>query len=230
MPGITRKTGTKTIAVLCGLLLVGICTAPMVRAKCGEQAGEQHAEQVKDKYEDSRVLVEAFVVEVKLEALYASGVNQIGQEPNSVSIERIQQCLKDQDGGKVTTGAKAAARQGREASMEVTETIYVEREKPVRKRPGGEVEIQKVFDSYKASKQLNVEVSVGADGRIRTEFVFQQYTLGKTPDDKARTPDKITRNWSGQVTLEADKPSIVGAEQDEQKAIFLILCAHIDNN
>jgi hypothetical protein len=73
-------------------------------------------------------------------------------------------------------------------------------------------------------------VSVGADGRIRTEFVFQQYTLGKIPDDEARPPDKITRNWSGQVTLEADKPSIVGAEQDEQKAIFLILCAHIDNN
>lgn len=230
MPRTTSKTGVKIIVVFCSLLLVGICTAPMVRAQCGGQGGEQDAEQVKDKYEDSRILVEAFVVEVKLEALYASGVNPIGQKPNSVSIENIQQCLKDRDSSKVTTGAKVAARQGRGASIEVSETIYVEREKPVRRRPGGEVKIQKVFDSYGGSKQFNVDVSVGADGRIRAEFVFRQDTLGKIPDDKARPPHKINRNWSGQVTLEADEPSIVGAEQDEQKAVFLILCAHIENN
>jgi hypothetical protein len=122
MPGITSKTGIKAVVVFCSLLLVGISTAPMVRAKCGEQAGEQHAEPAKDKYEDSRILVEAFLVEVNLEALYASGVNPIGQEPNSVSVENIQQCLKNPDSGRVTTGAKAAARQGRGASIQVSET------------------------------------------------------------------------------------------------------------
>ncbi|MHC4334466.1 MAG: hypothetical protein ACYSUP_05290 [Planctomycetota bacterium] len=230
MPGITSKAGTKTIVVLCGLLLVGICTAPMVKAKCDEQADEQQAKQVKNEYEGSRVLVEAFVVEVKLEALYASGVNPIGQKPNSVSIENIQQCLKDPDSGRVTAGARAAAKQGGRANMEVTETIYIEREKPVRRRPGGEANIQKVFDSYEASKRFDVEVFSEADGRIRAEFVFRQYTLAKIPEDKARPPDKITWKWSGQVTLEADEPSIVGAEQDEQKATFLILCAHVDSN
>ncbi|MHC4156833.1 MAG: hypothetical protein ACYST6_18220, partial [Planctomycetota bacterium] len=81
-----------------------------------------------------------------------------------------------------------------------------------------------------ASKRFDVEVFSEADGRIRAEFVFRQYTLAKIPEDKARPPDKITWKWSGQVTLEADEPSIVGAEQDEQKATFLILCAHVDSN
>jgi len=230
MPGITLKTGTKTTVVLCGLLIVGTCTAPMVRAKCGEQAGEQHAEEVTDKYEDSRILVEAFLVEVKLEALYASGANPIGQEPNSVSIKRIQQCLKNRDNGKVTTGAKVAAKQGKNATIQVSEIIYVEREKAIRNRRGGEAEIQKVFDSYDTNKQFDVEVSVGPDGRITTGFGFKQYTLGTIPEDQARPPDRITRNWFGQVTLEAGRPTIVAAEQDEQKAVFLILCAHIENN
>lgn len=230
MPGAAHKAGIKTVVVFCGLLLAGICTAPMVRAQSGGRVGEQNAEPVRDKYEGSRILVEAFVVEVKLEALYASGVNPIGQEPNSVSIENIQRCLKNPDSGRVTVGAKAAARQGERASVELKETIYVEREKMVGKRPGGEADVQKVFDSYEANKRFSIEVSAEADGGIRTGFAFEQRTLGKIPDDNERPPHRITRNWSGHVTLDPDKPSIVGAEQDEQKAAFLILCAHIDND
>lgn len=40
-------------------------------------------------------------------------------------------------------------------------------------------------------------------------------------------PTIITRQWSGTVSLEAGKPSIAGATQGEQKAVFLILCADI---
>ncbi|HUW20899.1 MAG TPA: hypothetical protein VMW16_16485 [Sedimentisphaerales bacterium] len=224
---------SKNIAILAGVascvvFLASISTVSMAKPRFQENGGQQAAEQVKDPYEGARILLEAFVVEVELEALYKAGVSPIGQKPNSASIENILQCLKDKDRAKVTTGAKVAVTQRESGVIQVQEQVYMERQRPVRGARDGEAEVQKTFDCYNVNRQFDADVVVNPQGRIRVRFRFTQNTLGKASSEKDRPPDTIARNWSGTVSLEAGRPSIVGATQNQEAVVFLILCADIE--
>jgi hypothetical protein len=207
--------------VFCGLLLPGDSAGPSAKAQANQSV------QAEDPHKDSRVLVEAFVVEVKLSALYDLGVSPIGQKPNSVSVENILKCLLNDDWARVTAGTKLALSQQQRGSTEATETIYVPRQAPVppgRGRPGT---VSRSFESYSTEKTFDGQVSVRADGRIFVGFTFSQHTVDRAGLESDAPPARIERDWSGSVCLEAGKPSIVGAMQDEQMAAFLIISADI---
>lgn len=214
------------VVVFCAVFLAGISVAPMAIAEPAERRRAPAPEQVQDQHKDSRILVEAFVVEVKLETLYKSGVSPIGQKPNSVSIKNILQCLKVKDGGKVTAGAKVAIRQKEDGNIQEQETKYVERERQVRGRDGT-VTTQKVFDDYSIGMTFNVKAIAKPEDKIWVEFSFNQ--SGFVVSKKEMPPNKISRQWNGTVCLGAGEPSIVGATQNEETAVFLILCADIEN-
>ena len=215
--------------VSCIVLLAGLCLVPMAGATFAEQGREQAGEQAKDRYEHSRVLVEAFVAEVKLESLYKLEASPIGQKPDSVSIENILQCLKDPDSGKVTAGTKVAVGQNGNGVMSVTERKNIKRPVPASEsvRPGRR--LRGPYDTYEVSKQFAATASVREDGKIRVSFEFSQNTLAQCVSDSNAPPNTISRRWENWVWLEAGKPSIVGATQNEDRAAFLILTADIDS-
>ncbi len=212
--------------VCCILLLAGLCLVPMAGATSAEQGREQAGEHAKDRYEHSRVLVEAFVVEVKLESLYKLGVSPIGQKPNAVSIKNIVECLKSEAGAKVTAGTKVAVRHNEQGGIQESETKYIQRERQVMRR-GQEVVTEKVFDDYKEGMTFTVNARAVSEGKIAVEYNFDQSDF--VLSNKEVPPDRVNRQWNGRVSLEAGKPSIVGATQDEDRAAFLILTADIDS-
>ena len=207
--------------VFCGLLLPGDSAGPSAKAQARQKV------QAEDPYKDSRVLVEAFVVEVKLSALYDLGVSPIGQKPDSVSVENILKCLRNEDWAQVTAGAKLALGQQQSGSTKASETTYVERRSPVPASRGRAGAVSRSFESYGIGKAFDAQVSVRADSRVFVAFTFSQNTVDKAALESDAPPATITRDFSGSVCLEAGRPSIVGAMQNEQVAAFLIVSADI---
>lgn len=219
MAKISRNIVILICVMSCVLFLAGHLVGPTAEAQA------KKAEQVEDPYKNSTVLVEAFVVEVKLSALYDLGVSPIGQKPNSVSIENILKCLQDEDSAGVSTGAKVVLQQKQSASAESKETIYRERQAPI--KVGSNRVVSRSYHSYNISSSFRASVNILPDSRIFVSFDFNQFGVEKVASMNDVPPTTITRDWSGTVCLEAGKPSIAGATQGEQKAVFLILCADI---
>ncbi len=219
MAKISRNIVILICVMSCVLFLAGHLVGPTAEAQA------KKAEQVEDPYKNSTVLVEAFVVEVKLSALYDLGVSPIGQKPNSVSIENILKCLQDEDSAGVSTGAKVVLQQKQSASTESKETIYRGRQAPI--KVGSNRVVSRSYQSYNISSSFRASVNILPDSRIFVSFDFNQFGVEKIASMNDMPPTTITREWSGTVCLEAGKPSIAGATQGEQKAVFLILCADI---
>lgn len=219
MAKISRNIVILICVMSCVLYLAGHLVGPTAEAQA------KKAEQVEDPYKNSTVLVEAFVVEVKLSALYDLGVSPIGQKPNSVSIENILKCLQDEDSAGVSTGAKVVLQQKQSASTESKETIYRGRQAPI--KVGNNRVVSRSYQSYNISSSFRASVNILPDSRIFVSFDFNQFGVEKVASMNDVPPTTITREWSGTVCLEAGKPSIAGATQGEQKAVFLILCADI---
>jgi len=222
MGKISRNIVFLAAVVLCTTLLVGVCDA--------ETAKTATEKEVKNPYENSRILIEAFVVEVKLDALYKAGVGPVGQRPNSVSMEKILQCLRDENKAKVTAGAKVAVKNSQDGGMRSSENRYIEREAMRREKDVNQpVPIPaKIFDSYEISTQFSALAYVGPEKDITVEFTFDQSTVDAASKSD-RPPMRINRQWKSEVCLEAGKPGIAGATQDGQTVVFLIIAADIEN-
>ena len=171
------------------------------------------------------VLVEAFVVEVDLSELYKQGVSPIGQKPDSVSVENILKCLDAKDIAQVTTGVKLAVQSGQRGEAKITETIYVERQVTV---PSGmKVPGNLRYVNYDIGKTFSAMASVRPSGEILVSFDFIESTYRNITSTDETPPNTVSREWSGAVNLHAGRPAIAGATQNEETAVFLVLCADI---
>jgi len=213
--------------IVCIISCVSIAAGPIV----GPTAQANRSKIINDQY--ATILVEAFVVEVRLSALYDSGVSPIGEKTNSVSIENILNCLKDENIAQISSGMKVAIQKKETGNIELEETIYLEQERPIKTNEESSSVVSKSFRPYKISKSLEVSAnvightSVIEHNRISISYAFSQEEAEKVSSKNEAPPTIAQRLWVGTVCVEMGKASIVGATQDEEKAIFLILCADI---
>jgi len=219
MAKISKSIVVLVAAVLCMVLLAGRSIEPTAEAQA-KQTGK-----AEDPHQDMCVLVEAFVVEVDLSGLYKQGVSPIGQKPDSVSVENILKCLDARDIAQVTTGVKVTIQSNRHGEAKITETIYVERQAPV--PSGRKVSAAARYTNHDIGKMFSATASVRPSGEILVSFDFNESTYRKVASTDETRPNTINRGWSGAVNLHAGRPAIAGATQNEETAVFLILCADI---
>lgn len=222
MAKISRNIVILVCVISCALIAAGPLVGPTVKAQ------PKRTELIDDPYKDSTILVEAFVVEVRLSALYDSGVSPIGEKPNSVSIHNILRCLQDEDNARIISGAKVAARQRERGNSESEQRIYLGQQvfgktSEGSKRPTA----SRSTRSYQFSKSFQASVNIMASNRIFVSFGYDENAMDKIPAKDGMPPNTVNWQWTGTVCLERGKASIVGATQDEKKAVFLILCADI---
>ena len=212
---------SKTIVVLVAATL---CMVPLTGQAIGPttEAQRKQAGKAQNPHQDACVLVEAFVVEVELSELYEQGVNPIGQKPNSVSVENILKCLEGSDIAQVTTGVKVAVPSGHNGKAKIRETIRKIAVPNDRRGPG-----PVRYTNYEISKTLGATASVRPGGEIRISFDFSENTYRDIPSTDAIPQNPINREWSGTINLYAGRPVIAGATQNEETAVFLVLCADI---
>ena len=215
MAKISKSIVVMVAAALCLVLLAGRSIEPTAKAQT----------KIEEPYQDVCVLVEAFVVEVDLSELYQQGVSPIGQKPDSVSVENILICLDAKDIAQVTTGVKVAIQSGQRGETKITETIYKKRQTPV--PSGRNVSVSVSYTNYDIGKTFGATASVRPSGEILISFDFSESTFRNITSTDDTPPNTINREWSGTVNLHAGRPAIAGATQNEDTAVFLILCADI---
>ena len=218
---------TKTSKSILVLFAAILCMAILTNHSIGPTADAQAKQTPKteDPHRDVCVLVEAFVVEVDLSELYKQGISPIGQKPNSVSVENILKCLDAKDIAQVTTGVKVAILSDQSGDTKITETIYVERQAPV--PSGRKVSSAVRYANYEIGKTFRATASVRPSGEILVSFDFSESTYRNITSTDEKPPNTVNRGWSGTVNLHTGRPAIAGATQNEETAVFLVLCADI---
>jgi hypothetical protein len=163
-------------------------------------------------------LVEAFVIEVNLPALAKLGVSPIGEDPHAVSVPDLLKCL-DNGQARVIAGAKAACQEQQgETQVETKKTTYLRREK------GSSSDVS----PYQTGRELSVATREVSDrAAVSVEFSFEHAAFGQNAQDAGVPPDLVSWTWRGRTILETGKPEIAAATQDEDKAVFLVLTAHM---
>lgn len=208
------------------ILLVGILC--LGTAFCDDPKQEQ--QQAPDPFENTSVLVEAFVVRVSNEALAKGDVSPIGQSPEGISILKILWCLKDAEKAQVVSGAKAMARHNWESESKNEGTFYVKSEKiNMMQTQQGPVETKNVsFSPYVSGVTLKVRPRVQTENVVCFDYSYSESGVNKN-EDTTVPPDQFSYDWTGCLAVQSGKPVIAGAIQNEDNTIFLILTATIQN-
>jgi hypothetical protein len=167
-------------------------------------------------YKDSVILVEAFLVEVRLSALYSLGVPSISKGDDFVSADHILKLLKSTDAAAVTAGAKLALAHENKARTEsvIRKAIYTDPPN------NAKTEYIDVGTSFTAIAEIRQE-------KVFAELEFQYSDAVKDDKDADAVPQIVERNWASTVCLNFGEPTLVGATQDEDLAVFLIVTANI---
>ncbi len=167
---------------------------------------------------NATVLVEAFVVKVKLAALAEMGVSPIGEAPHAVSVENILTCL-EADQASVIAGAKAASRHDGRAMIRANRTIYRTQAVPDPRRP--------ISARSESTDQFAVTSTAHASNAVQVEFSYTTEMFLEDPEEMDRPPNRASWEWSGDIVLTPGEPEIAAATRDEHAAVFLLLAAHI---
>jgi len=226
MVKISRNIVILVCVISCALIAAGPLVGPAAEAQ-PRRNEPKRTELIEDPYKDSTILVEAFVVEVRLSALYDLGVSPIGEKPNSVSIGNILRCLQDEGNARIISGAKVATRQRERGTTESEQRIYLE-QTPAKTNGGSKKPpVVRPSRSYQYGKSFLATANILAPNRISVNFGFSENKMDKASVKEGTPPNTVEWQWNGTVCLDRGKASIVGATQDEKKAVFLILCADI---
>jgi hypothetical protein len=162
------------------------------------------------------ILVEAFMVEVKLSALRSLDVPQISEGNDYVTADHIIKLMKTTDAAVVTAGAKVVVGQKNEAKNKSTT------ERPFLTGPPEKKETV-YFD---VGTQFTAIVEVRSDDKIFAEMEFEHSAI-EEGDGKTDRGVRVGKDFSSSVLLQNGKLTLVGATQDKETGTFMIVTANI---
>lgn len=185
-----------------------------------------------DSFENTSVLVEAFMVEVSNDALAEVGVNPIGQAPDGISILKILACLNDTEKAEVISGTKAMACHNQSTKISNNNTYYFKveqgKEEEFRKPKPAVITRSFTINSCDSDREFEVVPHIQKDDRIRLQANFSYSEMAENEDQMIQ-PDEIRFVWRGVLAAESGKPVVAGAAQNDESVVFLILTATIQN-
>lgn len=207
---------SRNLLVLIGVIFLALCLIGH-SARQSATARAENAERVENPYLDSTILVEAFMVKVRLSELYELGLPRISEGSKFASAEQILKCLKKPNAAEIAAGAKLAVAHGRQAETNSTfqKGMY-----------SGTAEGDKLT-FVEVGTRLKVTAEIVPEGKIFSELEFQHSDLEESEAGEDVLPSLTERNWSNSISLIPGKPTLAGATQGEEIAEFLIVTANI---
>ena len=171
-----------------------------------------------DPHKDTVILVEAFMVQVRLSSLHSQGVPQISEGCKSVSAEHIIKLMKTTDAAVVTAGAKIVVGQKNEAKTKTSTRQSILSGSPDKKV------VRREYVNVGTTFTAVAEVRRDDKIFVNMEFEHSAVEASKGGDDSGMA---VERQWTSSVLLQDGKPTLVGATQDKETGTFLIVTAHI---
>ena len=169
-----------------------------------------------DPHKDSVILVEAFMVQVRLSALRSLGVPAISEGCKSVSAKHIIKLMKTTDAAVVTAGAKVAVGQNNKAETKTSTRQSILSGPPEKKR----ITYVNVGTSFSAFAIIRAGQKIYLDLGL-------DHSAIEVGDGKTDTGVLVEREWTSSVILQDGKPTLIGATQDKETGTFLIVTANI---
>jgi len=169
-----------------------------------------------DPYKETVIMLEAFMVEVKISALHSQGLPAISKGDDHVTADHIIKLMKTTDAAVLTASAKLALTHENKAktnSRTRQSILSGEQEKQQRVY----VEVGTTFTAF---------ATIRAGQKIYLDTEFEHSSIEKG-DGKTDTEVFVEREWTSSVTLQEGKPALIGAIADKETGTFLIVTAHI---
>ncbi len=178
-------------------------------------------EKVENLYKGARVLIEALLVEVKLEAMENAGVGLLSGKPASAA--KILDIIRDKNSGRIHTCRKLALVSPGRGRMETSGRIDV----PSSQDPNGKITSWRQYDIGSA---INANLEIDPDGRIFISFKMDIRTLGSDLKAENQSPDILSCTLDSTVSLKSGIPIIAGGLEGKGKMTYLILRADIEQD
>lgn len=186
-----------------------------------ERQEPETQEKVENPYEGAWVLVEALIVEVKLDALEKAGAGPLSKEPPSAI--RILEIIKDKNAGGVKTTAKLALSSFGEGHMQANSQVDV----PMSRDPNSKATI---WRPYNVGIAINANLEIDPDGRILMKFKMDLTALVNDSKVEGQSPDVLHYAWDSTVSLKSGTPIIASGLGHKDKMTYLILRADIEQD
>jgi type II secretory pathway component GspD/PulD (secretin) len=200
-----------------GVVLLALCN---LAAGADPQKADAQ-EKVENPYQGARVLIEALLVEVKLEAMENAGVGLLSEKPASAA--KILEIIRDKNTGRIQTCQKLALVSPGSGVMKTSGQISV----PFSQDPNA-----KAADwvKYDIGSSINANLEIDPDGRIFISFKMDVRTLGNDLKAENQPPDVLSCTWDSTVSLKSGTPIIAGGLEGKGKMTYLILRADIEQD
>lgn len=211
---------TKVNLVILAVLLV-LCNLES-RAADKQEADAQ--QKVENPYKGARVLVEALLVEVKLDALDKAGVGLLSKE--QASAAKILDIIKDKNAGRVLTSEKLALVSSSSARMHVSGRKDI----PYKQNPKDPNGIVTSWAQYDTGSAINANLEIDPDGRIFISFKIEISMLGDDSRSESPTPEVIGYSWDSRMSMKSGTPVIASGLASKDKMAYMILRADIEQD
>jgi hypothetical protein len=208
-----EMTMVRKLTCVSAAMVAILCATAMVY---GPAQAQPRRSEPQTESQAATILVEAFIVEVNLPALDKLGVSPIGRPPHAVSVENILTCLKNGQGA-VVAGAKEATQDQRNSKIRATHTTYIKT-------------AHSNYTPYEEGTTLAVQASLQSERSVEVSYslscrVFR--TSGPRSETQDVPPDTESWEWDGDILMTPGEPVIAAANQDGERAVFLVLTAHV---
>jgi hypothetical protein len=203
------------------LVIMAVLLSACNLAAGADQQPADTQQKVENPYGGARVLVEALLVEVKLDAMEKAGVGLLSSEQPSAA--KILNIIKDKNAGRIQTTAKLAVVSPGDGRMSTSGRTEV----PVNQDADSNV---KSWRPNEFGSNVNAHLEIWPDGRIFMVFKMELRMLSSESKAEGQSPDVLNYSWESAVSLRSGIPIIAGGMEGKDKMTYLILRADIEHD
>jgi hypothetical protein len=196
-----------------------------VLCNCGTLAADKQEADAQPKVENpylgARVLVEALLVEAKLDALDKAGAGLLSKE--QATAVKILDIIKDKNAGRILASEKLALVNFNSGIMQVSGR----KEIPLKRDPNS---VPANWTAYDTGTNFNANVEIDSSGRILLNFQIEIKILSPDSLQDNQRPEVLSFSWHSLVSMKSGTPVIASALENKDKVTYLIIRANIEED
>jgi len=233
------RTRTITIMVMI-VCLVGLAASDGVTKETRERVVRKpspaaRATQVSEKVENVflSVVVETYLVQVDMDALYGYGVAAVPQKASeTVTVPRLVSCLADPDDGRVLDSTRVVVYSRERGEVQSTSSEYVKQAvtgKVSAAKPGARPVQSVRFQSYSSGTTLRVTSYAvrEAQPKIRLELSYNHSGWFLSEREDGAPPSTVQYELNTTFEVEDGEAVVVGGKQSGKRGLFLVVRASV---
>ncbi|MGD1042685.1 MAG: hypothetical protein ABR913_06425 [Sedimentisphaerales bacterium] len=203
------------------VILAVLLTLCNLESRAADKQEADAQQKIENPYKGARVLVEALLVEVKLDALEKAGVGLLSKE--QASAAKILDIIKDKNAGRILTSEKLALVSPGRGHMQTSGRKNI----PIKKDPNSAVTN---WGQYDTGSTINANLEIDPNGRIFISFKIDIKALGDDSRSEDQSPEVLSYSWDSTVSMKSGTPVIASGLEGKGKMAYLILRADIEQD